>query len=63
MYFQNIAFIKTIFENGNWMLLSELRHMLNQNKKKVYNNFEIKLFITEFYGDSIQMCVIQSKKS
>ena len=37
-----ITFIKTIFENGNGMSLSELRDMLNQNEKVVFNNSEIK---------------------
>ena len=50
-----IAFIKTIFENRNGISLSELRDMLNPNQKEVFNNSEIKLFITEFFGDSIQM--------
>lgn len=62
MYFQNITFTKTIFENGNGILLSELRDMLNQNKKKVYNNSEIKLFIAEFFRDSIQICYSNQKK-
>ena len=62
MYFQNITFTKTIFENGNGILLSELRDMLNQNKKKVYNNSETKLFITEFFGDSIQIYYSDQKK-
>ena len=56
-----ITFIKTIFENGNGISLSELRDMLNQNEKVVFNNSEIKLFITEFFGDSVQMCYSERK--
>ena len=56
-----ITFIKTIFENGNDISLSKLRDMLNQNEEVVFNNSEIKLFITKFFGDSIQMCYSEQK--
>ena len=56
-----ITFIKTIFENGNGISLSELRYILKQNEKVVFNNSEIKLFITEFFGDSIQMFYSERK--
>ena len=56
-----ITFIKPIFENGNCISLSELRDMLNQNDELVFNNFEIKLFITELFGGSIQMCYSERK--
>ena len=56
-----ITFIKTIFENGNGISLPELRDMLNQNEKVVFNNSDIKLFITEFFGGSIQMCYSERK--
>ena len=50
-----------MFENGNGISLSELRDMLNQNENVVFDNSEIKLFITEFLA-TIFKCVIRSEK-
>ena len=56
-----ITFIKSVIQNGNTISLSELRDTLNQNENKIFNNSETKLFITEYFGDSAQLCYSEQK--
>ena len=51
-----ITFLKTIIENGNGISLSELRDMLNENENVLFNNSELKSFISDSFGDNIQFC-------
>ena len=61
IFFKIYYIYKNYIENGYGVSLSELRDMLNQNEKVVFNKSEIKLLITEVFGDSIQMCYSERK--
>ena len=55
--FQNyIKFIDEIVSRGNVITLSEIRDMTNTNEEIDIKNNEIKIFLEEIFGNSIQFC-------
>ena len=55
--FQNyIKFIDEVITRGNGIALSEIRDMINTNEDINIKNNEVKNFLEEFFGDSIQFC-------
>ena len=55
--FQNyIKFIDEVITRGNAITLSEIRDMINTNEDINIKNNEVKNFLEEFFGDSIQFC-------
>ena len=55
--FQNyIWFIDEIISRGNGITLSETRDVINTNEDIDIKNNEVKIFLEEFFGNSIQFC-------
>ena len=55
--FQNyIKFIGEIISCGSGIRLSEIRDMTNTNEEIDIKNNEIKIFLEEIFGNSIQFC-------
>ena len=55
--FQNyIKFVDEIISTGNGITLAEILNMINTNEDIDIKNNEVKIFLEEFFGNSIQFC-------
>ena len=55
--FQNyVTFFDEIISRGNGISPSEIRDMININEEIDFSNNEIKIFLEEFFGKSLQFC-------
>ena len=55
--FQNyITFFDEIISRGNGISPSEIRDMINNNEEIDFSNNEVKIFLEEFFGKSLQFC-------
>ena len=58
-----VDFIRTVIEQGKGISLSEIRDIINREENvELYNN-KIKTFMQDTFGEDIQFCSSERKKS